>query len=75
MEGIDGVAARKKMAELGRLLAAAEGYQVLTSSGRRMGRVAHVRYERHADRPDEIVVRGRRLPVLPRCPHYPQLLA
>jgi len=49
------------MAELGRLLAAAEGYQVLTSTGRRLGRVEHVRYQQHADRPDEIVVRSRML--------------
>jgi hypothetical protein len=54
-------AARKRMAELGRLLAAAEGYQVLTSKGRRMGRVEHVRYQQYADRPDEIVVRSRTL--------------
>lgn len=52
---------RKRMAELGRLLAAAEGYQVLTSTGRRLGRVEHVRYQQHADRPDEIVVRSRML--------------
>ncbi len=58
MEGIDGVAARKKMAELGRLLAAAEGYQVRTTTGGRLGRVEHVRYESHADRPDEIIVRA-----------------
>jgi hypothetical protein len=49
------------MAELGRLLAAAEGYQVLTKLGDRLGRVDHVRYQQHADRPDEIVVRSRRL--------------
>jgi hypothetical protein len=61
MEATDVVIARKKMAELGRLLAAAEGYQVLTSTGRRLGRVEHVRYEQYADRPDEIVVRSRTL--------------
>ena len=55
------VIARKRMAELGRLLAAAEGYQVLTGTGRRLGRVEHVRYQQHADRPDEIVVRSRTL--------------
>jgi hypothetical protein len=57
----DAVFARKRRAELGRLLAAAEGYQVLTSTGRRLGRVEHVRYQQHADRPDEIVVRSRTL--------------
>lgn len=61
MEATDVVIARKRMAELGRLLAAAEGYQVLTSTGRRLGRVEHVRYEHYADRPDEIVVRSRTL--------------
>ena len=48
-------------AELGRLLAAADGYRVVTSSGKQIGWLDHVRYERHADRPDEIVVRSRRL--------------
>jgi hypothetical protein len=61
MEAKDAVIARKRMAELGRLLAAAEDYQVLTSTGRRLGRVERVRYEQHADRPDEIVVRSRTL--------------
>jgi hypothetical protein len=61
MEATNVVIARKRMAELGRLLAAAEGYQVLTSMGRRLGRVERVRYERYADRPDEIVVRSRTL--------------
>jgi hypothetical protein len=60
MEATDGVV-RKRMVELGRLLAAAEGYQVLTSTGRRLGRIEHVRYEQYADRPDEIVVHSRTL--------------
>lgn len=46
-------------AELGRRLAASEGYLVLASHGRRLGVVDHIRYEQHADYPDEIVVRGR----------------
>lgn len=58
MEGIDEVAARKRVAELGRLLAAAGGYQVRTTTGGRLGRVEHVRYESQADRPDEIIVRA-----------------
>ena len=45
-------------AERGRLLAAADGYRVVTSSGKQIGWLDHVRYERHADRPDEIVVRS-----------------
>jgi hypothetical protein len=48
-------------AELGRLLAAAEGYRVLSSDGTLVGWLGHVRYERHADHPDEIIVRSRRL--------------
>lgn len=48
-------------AELGRLLAAAEGYRVLTANGTHVGWLDHVRYERHADHPDEIVVRSGRL--------------
>jgi hypothetical protein len=48
-------------AELGRLLAAAGGYRVLASDGTHLGWLDHVRYERHADRPDEVVVRSRRL--------------
>ena len=47
----------RALSELGRLLAAAEGYAVLDASGRQLGRVDRVRYERHTDRPDEIVVR------------------
>jgi hypothetical protein len=50
---------RKRLVELGRLLAAADGYQVLTATGRRLGRVEHVRYGQHADWPDEIIVRFR----------------
>jgi hypothetical protein len=48
-------------AELGRLLAAAEGYRVLTSDGTHVGWLDHVRYERHTDHPDEIIVRIGRL--------------
>lgn len=50
---------RRRLAELGRLLAAADGYQVLTPGGKRLGRVEHVRYGRHSDWPDEVVVRFR----------------
>ncbi len=51
----------RRQAELGRLLAAAEGYRVLASDGAHIGWLDHVRYERHADHPDEIVVRRRGL--------------
>jgi len=49
----------RRQAELGRLLAAAEGYRVIASDGVHVGWLDHVRYERHADHPDEIVVRWR----------------
>ena len=53
----------RRQAELGRLLAAADGYQVVASDGTHLGRLDHVRYQRYADHPDEIVVRRRaRLP-------------
>ena len=51
----------RTQAELGRLLAAAEGYRVVAGDGTHLGWLDHVRYERHADHPDEIVVRSRRL--------------
>jgi hypothetical protein len=51
----------RAQAELGRLLAAAAGYRVLASDGTHLGSLDHVRYERHADHPDEVVVRSRRL--------------
>ena len=47
----------RERGEIGRLLASAEGYLVLDEEGRPCGRIDHVRYERHADYPDEIVVR------------------
>ncbi|MGZ4393048.1 MAG: hypothetical protein ACXVRK_13170 [Gaiellaceae bacterium] len=51
----------RMQAELGRLLAAADGYQVVASDGTHLGRLDHVRYKRYADHPDEIVVRRRGL--------------
>ena len=51
----------RRQAELGRLLAAAAGYRVVASDGAHLGWLDHVRYERHADHPDRIVVRRRGL--------------
>jgi hypothetical protein len=58
----------RQRAEIGRLLASADGYLVLNEEGRPVGRLDHVRYKGHADHPDEIVVRRglfRRRLVLP----------
>ncbi len=49
----------RERAELGRRLAASEGYLVLASDGGHVGVVDRIRYEQHADHPDEIVVRRR----------------
>jgi len=49
----------RQQAELGRLLAAADGYVVRTAEGDELGRVDHVRYREHADHPDQIAVRRR----------------
>ena len=57
----------RREAELGRLLAAAEGFKVVASGGTQFGWLDHVRYERHADHPDEIVVRRRGLRLKRRC--------
>jgi hypothetical protein len=51
----------RRRAELGRRLAAAAGYRVLASDGSYLGWLDHVRYERHADYPDQIFVRRRGL--------------
>jgi len=48
-------------ARLGRLLASASGYDVLSSEGRSLGQLEHVRYRLHTDHPDEIVIRRLRL--------------
>jgi hypothetical protein len=52
-------ASHSDAATRGRLLAAAEGYQVLSSEGRFVGVVDHVRYQAHGDHPDFIIVRRR----------------
>jgi len=38
-------------------LGEAEGYVVFSSDGQRLGKLDHVRYERHADHPDSIVIK------------------
>ncbi|MHB8469296.1 MAG: hypothetical protein ACYDCH_06015 [Gaiellaceae bacterium] len=45
--------------ELGRLLAAAQGYKVLTHDGAPLGSLEGIRYEQQVSHPDEIVVTGR----------------
>ena len=60
-EGGGGERSDRTQAELGRFLAVAGGYRVHASDGSHVGWLDHVRYERHADHPDEIVVRSRRL--------------
>ena len=60
-EGGGGERSDRTQAELGRLLTAATGYRVLARDGTHLGWLDHVRYERHADHPDEIIVRSRRL--------------
>jgi hypothetical protein len=56
-----GCRAERRQAELGRLLSAAAGYRVVAGDGTHLGWLDHVRYEQHADHPDEIVVRRRGL--------------
>ena len=58
-EGGGGERSEKSQAELGRLLTVAGGYRVLASDGTHLGWLDHVRYVRHADHPDEIIVRSR----------------
>jgi hypothetical protein len=49
----------RHVARLGARLADAEGFRVVGLDGRNVGLVEHVRYMRHADHPDEIVVTRR----------------
>jgi hypothetical protein len=58
----------RERGEIGRLLASAGGYLVLDEERRPFARLDHVRYERHTDYPDQLVVRRglfRRRHVLP----------
>jgi hypothetical protein len=52
---------RKDIVRLGARLADAEGFQVVALDGRVIGELEHVRYKRHTDHPDEIVVSRRAL--------------
>jgi hypothetical protein len=52
--------AQRAASELGRQLAAAAGFRVITSSGAEIGQIAHVRYEQRIDRPDELIIRTSR---------------
>lgn len=45
--------------ELGRLLAAAQGYRVVTHAGVALGTLERIRYESQVSRPDDIVVYRR----------------
>jgi hypothetical protein len=45
--------------ELGRLLAAARGYEVFAHDGAPLGALERIRYEQQVIHPDEIVVCGR----------------
>jgi hypothetical protein len=57
----DAAQSPRRQAELGRLLSAAAGYRVVAGDGSHLGSLDHVRYQQHADHPDEIVVRRRGL--------------
>jgi hypothetical protein len=50
---------REHVIKLGARLADAEGFRVVALDGRDVGEVEHVRYKRHADHPDEIVIKRR----------------
>ena len=45
--------------ELGRLLAAAQGYKVFAHDGAPLGALERIRYQQQISHPDEIVVCGR----------------
>jgi hypothetical protein len=53
--------------ELGRLLAAAQGYTVFTHQGAAVGSLERVRYETQVSHPDDIVVCSRGLFRRRRC--------
>jgi hypothetical protein len=57
--GVETERERDDVVRLGARLAAAEGFRVVALDGRIVGEVEHVRYRRHADHPDDVVIRRR----------------
>ena len=58
----------RQLSELGSYVAKAHGYRVVSAAGRTVGVLAGLRYGRHSDYPDELLLRGgllRRGRVLP----------
>ena len=55
-----------RAARLGYELTRAHEFDVYAPDGRRLGTLDRLRYERHADHPDEIIVRSHRLLAWPR---------
>ena len=47
----------RELLELGAYLSRAQGYQVVTEDGKSVGTLARLRYDRHAEYPDELIVR------------------
>jgi hypothetical protein len=52
---------RKDIVRLGARLANAEDFRIVTLDGREIGVLENVRYEKHADHPDDILIRRRYL--------------
>ena len=57
--GVDTEREREDVIRLGARLAHAEGFHVIALDGRDVGEVEHVRYERYADHPDDVVIKRR----------------
>jgi hypothetical protein len=52
---------REDIAKLGARLANSDGFRVIALDGREVGWLENVRYERHMDHPDEVLIRRRSL--------------
>jgi hypothetical protein len=50
---------RQDIIRLGARLADSEGFRVIALDGRDVGALDHVRYARHMDHPDEVVIKRR----------------
>ena len=50
---------RKDIARLGARLANSEGFRVVALDGREIGVLENVRYEKHTDHPDDVLIRRR----------------